>query len=183
MMNRHPGFTYAELMVVVVIMAIVSLVALSTGDAAATEQGRLAAELFAADVEYVRSLAIARPDDPVIIKVNATGNKYWLARAATPDTPITHPQTHQPYVVSFGPTGNTGLKHVQLLAYDLAGDSILGFNSLGTTDQQTSAVLQVSSSGQKYEVTVDSIASKTKVTRGATKVLQAVAEPTEVPLN
>jgi len=55
--------------------------------------------------------------------------------------------------------------------------------ALGTTDQQTSAVLQVSSSGQKYEVTVDSIASKTKVTRGATKVLQAVAEPTEVPLN
>ncbi|HVP11668.1 MAG TPA: prepilin-type N-terminal cleavage/methylation domain-containing protein [Phycisphaerae bacterium] len=181
-MSERAAFTYTELIVVIAIVAILSLVALATSDAAATEQGRLAAEMFAADVEYARSLAIARPDDPIVIKVYATGNEYWLARAATPDTPITHPTTHQPYVVSFGPTGNAGLKSVQLIAYDLGGDSILGFNSLGTTDQTTAAVLQVSSAGQKYEVTVQPVGAKTTVTKGLTKVLATVAEAVPVGL-
>ena len=178
-MNVRAAFTYLELLVVVVIMAIISLVALSTGNAATTEQGRLAGELFAADVAYARSLAIARPDDPVVIKVDTTANKYWLARAAAPDTPIAHPATYQPYVVSFGPTGNAGLARVQILACSLGGDNILGFNSLGTTDQQTPAVLQVTSAGQAYEVDVQSNGAKTTVTRGLLTELQAVATPTD----
>jgi hypothetical protein len=162
-------------MVVVVIMAIVSLAVLSTSNAAATEEGRLASEMFASDVEYARSLAIARPDDPVIMKVDAAANKYWLARASAPDVPITHPFTKKPYVVSFGANGTTGLKRVQITAYDFSGDSVLGFNALGTTDQATDAVMQVASAGQAYEITVQPVGVKTTVHKGLTKALAVPA--------
>jgi hypothetical protein len=150
---------------------------------AGQEEGRLAGERFAADVAYARSLSISRPDDPVIVKVNALGNRYWLARSATPDTPITHPTTKKPYLVSFGPSGNSGLSCVQLIAYDLGGDSVLGFDSMGNTDQQTDAVMQVSSASQSYEVTIRPVGTQTKVVRGLTKVLAVPEACGEVPIN
>jgi len=160
-------------MIVVVVAAIIAMGVVANSSPASQEEGRLAGERFAADVAYARSLSIARPDDPVVVKVDIAGNRYWLARAATPDTPITHPTTKKPYLVSFGPTGNSGLRLVQLTACDLGGDSVLGFDSLGNTDQQTEAVMQVSSAQQPYEITVRSVGTKTSVVRGLTKTLVA----------
>jgi prepilin-type N-terminal cleavage/methylation domain-containing protein len=160
-MNNRRAFTYVELMIVIVVAAILTLVALSGSDAGAQQQGELAGERFAADVVYARSLCIARPDDPVIVKVDAAANRYWVARAATPDTPITHPQTKQAYMVSFGTTGNSGLDRVQIVATDLGGDAVLGFDASGSTDQQTPAILHLNSAGQNYEIAVQPAAVAT----------------------
>ncbi len=174
-MNKRGAFTYVELMIVVLVMAILTLGVVANGGTAGREHGRLAGERFAADVAYARSLSIARPDDPVVIKVDVSGNSYWLARSATPDTPITHPSTKKPYLVSFGGAGNSGLTSAQLLACDFGDDAVLAFDGMGDTDQQTAALFQVTSAGQEYEVSVQSAGSRTTVTKGITK--QLVADP------
>lgn len=164
-MNIREAFTYIELMIVVVVAAILTLSFFSSTNTAGQEDGQLAGERFAADVAYARSLSIARPDSPVIIKVDTATNRYWLAPAATPDVPITHPTTKQPYVVSFGPGGNTGLRQAQIISCDLGGDAVLGFDAVGGTDQATVAAIHVSSAGTNYEVDVQPIGAVARVSR------------------
>ncbi|MBN2560686.1 MAG: prepilin-type N-terminal cleavage/methylation domain-containing protein [Phycisphaerae bacterium] len=168
---KHGAFTIVELIVVVVVAAILALMAMPDSDTAAKEQGGRVATTFEADVHYARSLSIARPDDPVVIKVDGDGNRYWLAKAASPDTPIAHPRTGLPFLRQFGPDGDPGMEQVQLVACDLGGDAVLGFDSLGGLDQQTPAILQLTSAGADYEVVVAPIATRTVTTKKFSVVL------------
>jgi hypothetical protein len=165
-MKKRHAFTYMELAMVAVIVAIVTVIAVSDGDSEGDEQGRFAADRFASDVSYARSCCLARPDDPVVLKVDVDANKYWLARAADEDTPIAHPKTGKPYVVTFGPDGDRGFDHVALNGQDFGGDSVLRFTSVGGIDQADDAILQIAVKGVEYEMTVGSIAAKTGVVKG-----------------
>lgn len=162
-MNGRSAFTLIELMIVVVIAAILMVAALPDADSAAKEEGDHAAKRFEADVYYARSLCIARPDDPVVLKLDGLYNRYWMAKASSPDTPITHPQTGDPYVVQFGPGGDRGLNQVRMVACDFDGDLVLGFDSQGSTDQDTPAILQLTSGGADYEVAVDPVATNVTI--------------------
>ncbi len=152
--EKRSGFTMIEMMTVVVIVAIITVAALPDAGAAAKEEGRHAAEMFEGDVSYARSLSIAQPGDPVIIKVDVDNNRYWLARQITPDTPIAHPRTGLPYLRSFGSVGDAGLQHVAILGQDFDGDAILGFDAMGGLDQDAEAILQFTASGASYEISV-----------------------------
>jgi hypothetical protein len=54
---------------------------------------------------------------------------------------------------------------------------------MGNTDQQTDAVMQVSSAKQSYEVTIRPVGTQTKVVRGLTKVLAVPEAAEEVMAN
>lgn len=162
-MKTRRAFTYIEVMMVVIVAVIVTMFAMPDADAEARQQGRLAGEAFISDVMYAQSLSIARPDDPVVIKVDADNNTYWLAKAATPDVPITKPLTDEPYVRVFGDAGDAEYDRVEIVAQDFSGDAILAFDSCGALDQQTPAILQLSSGNAKYEVQVSPITAKATV--------------------
>ncbi len=163
-MKVRRAFTYIEVMMVAIVVLIVTIFAMPDADTEARQQGRLAGEAFISDVMYAQSLSIARPDDPVVIKVDADSNTYWLAKAATPDVPITKPLTNEPYVRVLGGAGDRAYDRVEIVAQDFSGDAILAFDSSGSLDQQTPAILQLSSGSAKYEIQVSPISAKATVT-------------------
>lgn len=165
MMTRK-GFTLVEIAMVVAIVAIIFGVALPSSGTKASLQGDLAGQNFEADISFARSYSIAHPDDPAVIKVDQANNKYWLAAQSAPDTPLTHPLTHQPYVIQYGANGIKGFEQVQIAAFDFGGDSLLKVDSTGSLDQATQAVFQLSSGNSKYEVDVSTVAAQATVQKG-----------------
>ncbi len=170
-MPKRRGFTYIELMITVVVAAILVVAALPDEVSSAKEEGRQFARKYEADVAFARSLTIARPDDPVIVNVDAANDRYWLARRSAPDTPITHPRTKRPYIVQAGKAGPVGSKRVTIHATDFGGTTVLEFAPTGETTLNTSALLQLESGRTKYEVAVSPVAGDTKTLNLHSKVL------------
>ncbi len=175
-MHRRGAFTYIELMIVVVVAAILTMVAIADSESAVSAQGLSAAEQLTADVAFARSLAISDPDsmDPVIIKIDVDDNRYWIARKQTEDTPITHPKTGEPYIVSFGEDGDPGFDRVQIVGSDFDGSVILEFDSFGGTTQSAEGILQLKSGDAEYEVSVTAGAGDAGIVEGFTKSLDVL---------
>lgn len=146
-----------ELMVVVVIAAILYVSSIPDSSAVAEEGKSQFAEKFEADLSYAKSLSIADPSDPVILKVDPDTNKYWLAKNSTPDTPITNPSTKKPYVVEGhgGSTATGAMKKIEILATDFNGDQVLKFDSVGTMDQRRPARIRLRIGGKVVDVEID----------------------------
>lgn len=170
-MNERNAFTYTEMLIVISVAAILFLAAIPDSATAAREEGRLLARRFEADVAYARSLTIADPADPVIIKVDAINNRYWLARSSAPDTPIAHPLKKRPYIVQVGSKGRVGSKYVDIIAVDFGGDAVLSFDGTGSTDQDTVALLQLSGGGSDYEVAISPISADSTVKTVFSRIL------------
>lgn len=171
--RRGRALTLVELMIVLVILGILAALALPDDDARAALEARLAAERLEGDIAFVRSHNIARPDDPLVIAFDVALNRYWVAAQSAPDTPATHPITGQPYLVQLGSGGDPGSSNVSLVGVDLAGDGLLGFDTTGSTDQDTTALIQFSSGGADYELSVEPVAAKTDTVESFSKILQA----------
>ena len=176
-MAKRKAYTCIELMMVVMVVAIVIAFSLSGEDNTGKEKARLAAERFESDVAYARRASIARPDTPVVIKLDQANNRYWLASASSPDTPLTHPMSGDPYIVNLGTGASGEPQDVQLVAADFGGDAVLGFNSTGTTDQATEAVLQLTAAGAEYEVLVAPAGGQSTLNAKLTKNLVEPVEP------
>ena len=58
--RQRAGFTLAEILIVVVIIAIAAMMAIPMAGSASSMQIRSAANLIAADIEYAKSMAISR---------------------------------------------------------------------------------------------------------------------------
>ena len=166
-MGRHSAFTFIELLIVIVIMAILAVAAMPDPITEAKEQGRSACMRFEADVIYARSLSIARPDDLASIVVDEEADTYQLERASQPGIAVLHPLTGKPFVRAFGPGGDPGLEHVGIVYYAFEGDDgKLGLDALGGTDQETPAVLRFESAGATYEVSVSPVAARVNISAG-----------------
>lgn len=167
-MHRHAAITLIEIMIVIVILAILALAVLPGMNVTIQAQADRAATLLESDVAYARSLSIARPDNPALIKIDADAHRYWVARVSAPDTPLPHPQTGQPMLRQLGAAGDAGFEEVEIVGFDFAGDAILAFDSTGGTDQETPAILQFAAGGVVFEVRVDPILSKVTIQEIAT---------------
>lgn len=177
-MNRRTAFTYVEFMMVAVVAAILLVVALPDDEGAAGEQGRILTDRFEADVAYAQSLAIAQPGDPVVIKVDPVANRYWLAKASSPSVAIARPSPpYGPYIVQCGFGGDPGLDQVQIVGADFGGDLALGFDSTGSLDQNTPAVLQVKAGSAEYEMSMDPGTTSSNVCEGFTQMTQTGSVP------
>ncbi len=174
-MRTRPAFSYLELAVVATVIGIFLIVAIPDEDGASKEQGRQFCQKFEADAAYARSLTIAHPGDPVVIKVDGASNRYWLAQASAPDVPIAHPWTGRPYEVQCGPEGDGGMEYVAIVGVDFDGDEVLGFDAMGSTDQEGSALVQVNSGGAAFEVSVSAVEAASEVRSAHTKDLGQTA--------
>jgi hypothetical protein len=156
---------------VVVVAGIIVAVSMPDSDTKAKQEAETAASIFESDVNYARIQSIADPTDPLVIKIESATNKYWLAKKSAPDTAIMHPQTKRAFETKFGPGGKRGLENVKIIGNDFGGDGILGFDSVGNTDQTTPAVLQFSSKGATMEIEVKPAAARIASYKTLTKTL------------
>ena len=150
------AYTLIEIAMVMAVVAIVCAVSLPTTNTKVNQEADLAGQNFQTDVSFARSYSIAHPEDPAVIKIDLTNNRYWLAKQSAPDTPLTHPQTKGNYLIQYGTGGAKGFEHVQIAAFDFGGDNVVKIDSTGMLDQSTPAVLQLQSASSRYEVDVSS---------------------------
>lgn len=171
-------------MISLVVVAILIVLSAPDDEAEDAVEGRRATEQFEADVAYAKSYTMARPDDPLILKVDVANNRYWLARLSAPDTPILHPQTKKPYLVQFGAADGSASQKVKLIGVDMAGDNVLAFDATGSTDQTAAAIVQFSSGASQYETSVSPVAAQTRTVDKFTLSLSAanvLTSPTATP--
>lgn len=172
------GFTLFELVLTTLVLAILAGLAFTYTDLR-TDRARAAAERLIADIDYARSEAIARPDVGCVLRFAASPQSYWLARRATPTTPISHPLTKGEYRVVFGSDAQPELKDVRIASMSLGGDGVIEFDALGAPDQSTAATVTVACGRNGYVVTIEpntgiaTLAETTTSQSGGTLVLGA----------
>lgn len=177
-MKKHSAFTLMELMVVVVIAAILFVASVPDSDAVTKEGVRQFTEKLEADLSYARTLTIADPSDSTILKMDPDTNRYWLAKESAPDTPIANPSTKKPFIVQTGNGSKAqgALKRLEIVATAFAGDQILKFNSIGTLDQQSDAIVRVKVGETFFDVDVNPRSTRVKVEAGVDEALEVKAD-------
>jgi Tfp pilus assembly protein FimT len=165
-----------ELVMVVVVVAIITSWVLPDSNTESKQQSESAGRRLESDIAYARSLSVARPDDPVVLKMDPDTNSYWLARSSNESTPIKHPQTGKDYVVKYGTLTNCGLNQVSLTGTDLGGDNVLKFDGMGNLDQSTEAVVQLQAGGAACEIMVSPSGGDCGVSSILTKTLTDVSQ-------
>jgi prepilin-type N-terminal cleavage/methylation domain-containing protein len=179
--SRHAAFTWIELLIVVVILGVIGAMGLSAFETRST-QALTMAEMLAADVSFARAEAIARPDLGCIIKFDVTDRRYWLARPAQPDAPITNPITRAPYVVRWGKHGPAQWSKVEVTELSLGENHVLTFDSLGGLSQSGAAKVVFGAGKTRFGVSIDpvvgiaTVAEEVEVNNG-----EVIGEGLEVP--
>jgi type II secretion system protein H len=154
--GRLAGFTFIELLLVVLVLAIAAaLVVPALGDSATTRL-RQAGRLLAADLRYARSAAIARGSDPRLVVFDPHENTYHIAAQSSPTQPITRPNANQPYQVQFGIGRASELDGIAIQSTSLGNnnDRRLAFGRYGSTDQPEPATVTLACEGHTITVTV-----------------------------
>lgn len=99
-MTRRQGFTLLEVLVVATIVAVLAALATDLFSGARLERLEAAIRILENDMAYARSKAIAAPADPIMLRFDADGKGYRVARASMPDLAISGP--NGPLRVRFG---------------------------------------------------------------------------------
>ena len=154
--TRGPqGFTLIELMIVVAVLAIVGALVVPMIGNNAPDKLRGAANRLVADLAFTKVESIAHGDDLRLVVFDNSNDRYHIAAASDPATPLTNPIAGQPYRVTYGQGNAATLINVTLDSYSLNGDDQLGFNLYGGLDQPTAATITLECDGLTVTVSVD----------------------------
>jgi prepilin-type N-terminal cleavage/methylation domain-containing protein len=126
-LRRRSGFTLIEILIVVVILAIAAMTAIPMMTSAGSVQIRSAANMVAADLEYAKSMAIARGQ-----KFSVVFDKNTDTYSITDQTGsvIKHPvKKGSDYIIGFR---DKGLDKVDITDVDFDGKSTVKFDYLGS---------------------------------------------------
>jgi type II secretory pathway pseudopilin PulG len=153
--RRASAFTYIELVVVLVCLAVAAVLVLPEVSGAGAYTLRGAAEVLVADLEYAQQQSMTHGDDCRIVVFDLATSTYWIAPGSTPATAIAHPVDRQPFVNRFGQGRHAHLKNVVIESCDVGGDGRVGFRSLGQLDQTTPATIRLRYGTDRVEVRLD----------------------------
>ena len=159
-----PAFTYIELVVVLVCLAIAAVLVLPGLASAGSAELRGAADSLVSDLEYAQQQSMAHGDDCRVVMFDLAKNSYWIAPASTPATAIPHPVDRQPFLNRFGQGRYAHFKNVVIDSCDVGGDTKLGFKSLGQLDQSTPAKITLRRGGDRVEIRLDPTTGEASVT-------------------
>src|SRR5512142_1351550 len=96
--RRSSGYTLAEMLTVILILAIIAAVVVPQAVSGSGEQALSAARIIASDLDYARDLSIAGAT-PITVTFDANGESYVLTKQSQN---IVHPITKaSSYVVNF----------------------------------------------------------------------------------
>lgn len=155
-----------ELAIAVVVVAILTVSALPNREA--DDQAKLdsAANRLESDIEYARSVSVASPSDPAVLKVSQTENRYWISKYSAPDTPITNPSTRKPYVVQLGRGGDASMRNVSISADNLGDQRMLIFNSNGSIKADGNLGVEFQLGTKKTSLKVAPNSASTQIVNG-----------------
>ena len=122
------------------VLAMIALPALRPGEALRTIA---AANTLAADLEYAQSASLASPADPVVVRFVTKGTGYYLARAATPETPIAR-SNGEPYEIIYGAGLATHLEGLNLVLVEPPQATSVDFDAFGRLGSGLDAVYEIS---------------------------------------
>ncbi len=160
--SRAPrGLTIIDVMITLSVMAIVTAIALPALGPNDSLKLVSAATILASDLEYAQSESIASPSDPVLVRVDAAGDQYWLARASAPDTPIMRPLSSEAdpssdaYLTEYGDGRAIFLDgiEIELLGAD-GGSGDLQFDAFGRLDRLSNADIRLSNESDGLSVRI-----------------------------
>ncbi|MFA5239932.1 MAG: GspH/FimT family pseudopilin [Phycisphaerae bacterium] len=121
------GFTLAEVLLVVLIIAIAAMIAVPMIGSSADMQIRSAANMIAADLEYAKSMAIGRQKNYSVV-FNPAGGYYEVH---DPNGIIEHPvKKGFDYKVDF--SSNSRLNNVVIDSADFDSSNTITFDYLGS---------------------------------------------------
>lgn len=159
LLGRFPsrcGFTLLDMMIVVMVLAIVSVLALPS--VSSNEPIRLlsAGTILASDLEFAQSESLRFPNDLTVVRIDPVGNRYWLARASDTEVPIAQPELAPtatgapPYEVRWGVGENRFLAGVRI-EMDGGGPGTIQFDEFGRLSQTADARIRLmNGSGQLF---------------------------------
>lgn len=123
-----PGFTFIEIIIVVVILSITALIAIPMMGSAAGIQMKAAANTVAADLEYAKNLAIARSQRyGVVFDVDSESYSVIDSSGNVVEHPV---RVGKDYVVNFAQDGS--FDKVGILNVNLNGTDTVKFDYLGS---------------------------------------------------
>ena len=150
------AFTLAEMVVVIIIMAIAAAIIIPQAVGTSSLQAQSAARMVMADLEYAQSEAIFT-QSLVTVTFDSAGNSYTISNASGP---LVHPINKEEYVVDLD--SQTGLESVSISAVSFAGSAVT-FDALGAPDSGGSVT--VSAKEHAYQITVAPVSGRVTVTR------------------
>jgi len=157
-LQKQKGFTMAEILIVVVIIAIAAMVVLPLASSAASLQIRSAASIIAADLEYAKSMAISRGQYFSVVFDKST--ESYSIRNQDGDV-IAHPvKKGFDYVVDF--RNDTRLDKVDIVAadFDMTGEvkfDYLGSPYNGNDNPLNSGVISLQAGGSTATINVEPV--------------------------
>jgi len=126
-LRKRSGFTLIEVLIVVVILAIAAMTAIPMMSSAGSVQIRSAANMVAADLEYAKSMAIARGQNFSVVFDKNTDS--YSIKDKTGNV-IAHPvKKGSNYVIGLR---DKGLDKVDITDVDFDGTSTVKFDYLGS---------------------------------------------------
>ncbi len=166
--NYNRGFTVIEILIVLVIMAIVAMVAIPMAGSGAGMQVRSAANMIAADLEYTKSMAIAKAQDFSVV-FDSSQESYQIESPS--GTVIAHPvKKGFNYVVNLP---GEGLDKVNIVSavFDPYSSNTITFDYLGspysgsgTLDPLNSGEISLSAGGSTMTVSVEPVTGFISIT-------------------
>jgi len=151
----HKGITFIDTMMAVALLAILALIALPAVGPDQPLRVISAATVLASDIEFAQSASLASPSDPVVVRFDGAGARYWLARASSPETPIERPgrPAGTPYLVQFGAGDALYLAGVSCATTNVP-DGVLAFDAFGRLDQLGDATVTLANDSGSAAVQV-----------------------------
>jgi len=162
--RKSNGFTMIELLIVVVIIAIAAMTAIPMMSSAGSVQIRSAANMVAADLEYAKSMAIARGQKFSVVFDKNTDSYSVRDQAGNV---IAHPvKKGFNYVIGFR---DKGLDKVDITDVDFDGTSKVKFDYLGSpyngnNNPLNKGIIKLRAGGTTMTITVEPVTGFISIT-------------------
>jgi type II secretion system protein H len=164
LLRRISGFTMIELLIVVVIIAIAAMTVIPMMSSAGSVQIRSAANMIAADIEYAKSMAIARGQNFSVV-FDKDADSYSIKDQT--GSVILHPvKKGSSYVVGFR---DKGLDKADLADVDFDGTNTVKFDYLGSpyngnNNPLNKGVIKLQAGGITITITVEPVTGFISIT-------------------
>jgi type II secretion system protein H len=163
-LRRSSGFTLIEILIVVVIIAIAAMTAIPMMSSAGSVQIRSAANMIAADLEYAKSMAIARGQNFSVVFDKNTDSYSIKDKTGSV---ISHPvKKGSNYIVGLR---DKGLDKVDITDVDFDGKSTVKFDYLGSpynadNNPLNRGVIKLQAGGKTITITVEPVTGFISIT-------------------